>query len=312
MRLPLESTGTYNFAVDWDNDGTADQTITSWDQATVTYATPGIHTITISFPNRSSTLRGWRFNNGGDRLKILNISQWGGKVNLGNNGNYFYGAENLRSNAADAPDLTGTTDLSGMFADAKLFNGNIGGWNTSGVTNMSHMFRGASAFNQPIGNWNTASVTDMAYMFGGASAFNQRIGDWDTSQVTDMAYMFVAASAFNQPIGDWDTSQVTNMAYTFYLASAFNQAIGNWDVGKVTNMSCMFNGALRSTSPLVLGTPPGHQHAFDVHSWATGFNQPIGDWNTSQVTNMSGMFFGASAFNQPIGGWKTSHVTTMS
>ena len=79
VRLPLESGGTYNFDVDWESDDKVDETITAWDQAIHTYASAGTYTITISFPNKSSRLSGWRFNYGGDRLKILNISQWGGR-----------------------------------------------------------------------------------------------------------------------------------------------------------------------------------------------------------------------------------------
>ena len=41
VRLPLESAGTYNFAVDWESDGFVDETITAWDQATHTYALGG-------------------------------------------------------------------------------------------------------------------------------------------------------------------------------------------------------------------------------------------------------------------------------
>ena len=86
IKFPLESTGTYNFIVDW-GDGTTD-TITSYNQAEVThtyYNTPGTYTVVVN-----GTLKGWRFNYGGDRLKIIEISQWG-NINFGNLRDYFQG-----------------------------------------------------------------------------------------------------------------------------------------------------------------------------------------------------------------------------
>lgn len=105
ITLPLVSDGTYDFTVDW-GDGNIDP-ITIWDQAQVThtYATEGIYTIAID-----GTIIGWRFNNGGDKYKIIEISQWG-NINFGNLGFYFFGAGNLVITATDGPDLTGTTNL---------------------------------------------------------------------------------------------------------------------------------------------------------------------------------------------------------
>ena len=39
--------------------------------------------------------------------------------------------------ATDVPDLSGVTDMSGMFFDADSFNGDISEWDVSGVTDMS-------------------------------------------------------------------------------------------------------------------------------------------------------------------------------
>ena len=57
----------------------------------------------------------------------------------------------------------------------RVFNQNIGSWNTSSVANMNAMFYNAT-FNQDIGSWNTSSVTDMGSMFWEARALNQNIG----------------------------------------------------------------------------------------------------------------------------------------
>jgi surface protein len=82
-----------------------------------------------------------------------------------------------------------------MFANAKLFNKDLP-WNTSNVTNMSQMFEDASVFNGNIGynitqgTWNTSNVTEMSSMFSGASVFNQDISTWIVDNVGDVTSMF--------------------------------------------------------------------------------------------------------------------------
>ena len=141
VKLPLVSGGTYNFFVDW-GDGSSD-TITTWDQAetTHTYATAGTYTVRIA-----GTCYGWQFVNAGDKLKILDISQWGVRFRLGNTGTYFYGCANLVVTATDALDLTGTTDFSFGFLQCTAFNGDVSLWNTIGVTTFSGGFNACTAF----------------------------------------------------------------------------------------------------------------------------------------------------------------------
>jgi len=95
VKLPLESGGTYNFTVYW-GDGSSNN-ITAWNQAEVThgYASEGNYTINIS-----GIISGFIFNNAGDKLKLINILQWG-DLKLGNSGSYFYGASNLNITATD-------------------------------------------------------------------------------------------------------------------------------------------------------------------------------------------------------------------
>ncbi len=225
-------------------------------------------------------------NNGLDRARLIDITQWG-TCNWTSMVYAFYGCVNLEGNgASDVPNLSNVTDMSGMFLNARAFNQPIGGWNTANVTNMNSMFYLAGAFNQSIGGWNTSNVTNMGAMFNGARAFNQPIGGWNVANVYNMAQMFNDATAFNQPIGGWNVANVNNMSEMFRDATAFNQPIGGWNTSNVTEMVYMFHRA-------------------------RAFNQSIGGWNTSNVTSMIAMFLDATSFNQPIGGWNTGNVTNM-
>jgi surface protein len=212
IRLPLEAGGTYNFVVQWGDGSSA--TITSSAQGLRTYAAAGVYNVTIT-----GTLVGWRFNDGGDRLKLLDVMQWG-TMRLGNNGGYFYGASNMGMSAVDTPDLTGTTSMQSMFRDASSFNQPIGGWDVSSVTSMYAMFSQASSFNQPIGGWDVSSVTSMYAMFSQASSFNQPIGGWDVSSVTDTRHMFQYASSFNQDISRWCVSRFASKPSEFDLSTS--------------------------------------------------------------------------------------------
>ena len=151
IKLPLTSQGDYNFSVDW-GDGTIER-ISTWNSssATHTYSQGGVKTITIS-----GKIKGFRFNNEGDREKLINITNWG-SLNLGNEGGYFYGAENLESILGQV-NLEGTTNFSGMFQGASKFNGYIENWDVSLVTDMSHMFFNASQFNRDLSGWNVCNV----------------------------------------------------------------------------------------------------------------------------------------------------------
>ena len=306
ITLPLESTGTYQFIVDWGDGSFNAITDVNDPNKTHTYASPGTYTLKIY-----GTITGFSFAYQGDKLKILNISQFGG-LRLGNTGYYFTSASNLTITATDPLDLTGTTvlteaflycyslttipsvtlwdvsqieDMSYLFSSTG-FNQDISSWNVSNVTNMEGMFNGASSFNQPIGSWNVARVTNMYRMFNGASSFNQPIGNWNTANVVNMSGMFGHAIHFNQPIGNWNTANVIDMSEMFNGASAFNQPIGSWNTSNVVYLDTMFMGA-------------------------SAFNQPLGNWNTGNNTGTYCMFCGATSFNQNLGSWNVTNVTQM-
>ncbi|MBE3120972.1 MAG: DUF285 domain-containing protein [Thermoplasmata archaeon] len=305
--LPLESDGTYDFTVDWDD--TTSSHIHTWNQSNMTHwygvGNDGVKTLNIT-----GTIMGWRFDGSRDCKKITDITNWG-PLRVGNNGTYFYGCSNLVCTATDALDLTGTTNLDNMFMSASLFNGAIGNWDTANVTTTRGMFQDATSFNQNLDAWDTANISDMTGMFNGATAFNSDISSWNTSSVTDMTSMFSGAILFNQDIGAWDISNVDNTESMFWGAAAFDQDIGTWDTSSITTMNNMFYTATSFDQDISSWDTSSVTEMAGMLAGTSTFNQNIGAWDTSQVTDMSTMFASATAFNQDIGSWDTSNVTSM-
>ena len=289
VKLPLVSTGSYNFVVEW-GDGTQ-STITAWNQAQVTktYSVAGTYQITIK-----GRCIGWVFNNTGDRLKILSIQQWG-SLSLGTNqGNYFYGCSNLNlSSVSDVLNLNGLSSINYCFRACSSITtiNKINEWNLRNL-NPIGLFYACTSFNQDLGALNVSNVTSFAEMFFGCNLFNNggspSINNWSINTSVDISFfaMFQNAPAFNQPIGNLNTSRVTSMNRMFNGATSFNQNISNWNTSNVIDFTNMF--------------------------WsATAFNQNIGGWNTSAVVDMNSMFRSATAFNQNIGSWNVSNVTNL-
>jgi surface protein len=219
--LPLTTSAGLDFVINW-GDGVVER-ITSHTAPEITHTYPSSGTYQIQI---SGSILGWRFANGGDRLKMLNVFQWG-ELNISTDQGFF-GCTNLTCSATDAPIITGTS-LASYFQNCSNFNGAIENWDTSNVTTMVLMFQAALSFNQPIGSWDTSNVTTMAQMFLGASSFNQDIGSWDTSNVRGMSNMFSNATAFNQDIGSWDVSNVTGIGNFMSGKTAANYSAANLD-----------------------------------------------------------------------------------
>ncbi len=303
FEIPTVAGETYNYDVDCTNNG---QYIISGATGNVTCDynavgfPSGIYYIRIipKGPGNTGFPR-IKFDTDNDADKLLTIEQWGTTEWTSMENAFSYCGSLTTINATDAPDLSGVTDLSGMFGNTYNFTGGNMDWDVSHVTNMSAMFAYAYVFNGDfLSSWNTSSVTDMNTMFSNANLFNSNIGWWNVSNVEDMNQMFAFDEAFNQDIsfkpglgnggGDaWNVGNVKDMGHMFNSAETFNQNIGNWDTSEVTDMNAMFYA-----------------------NNASSFNQDIGNWNTAKVTNMSEMFYGAASFNQDIGKWNVEKVNT--
>ena len=251
--LPLVSTGTYAFWVDW-GDGIKDfvraySQIYSGETVARTHTYPlGLKDYTIKI---TGLCRGWSYYAlTTEQPKLRSIQQFGclRLINELTNGGYFGNCiNNELLFVKDVLNLDGITNMFAVLAGTYRQVNLINNWNFSKVTSISYMFQNNPVFNQPLGGWNTGSITNMFGVFSGCPEFNQPLGSWNTGSVTNMTSMFSNTTKFNQPLDSWDVSQVTFMTSLFSGASAFDQDIGNWNIGAVTNITGFMSGKTPAT-----------------------------------------------------------------
>lgn len=307
-------TGTFNYHVDWNNDGHFDQ-FNLTTSVIHTYKKPGKYTIRIAgqFPHYMAGVPEFQLDETNassqdDRHKLIEVNQWGTQ-RWRSMHKSFQGAKHIVFKANDIPNLSRCKDLSFMLSGIHAVPKTLTRWKTSAVTNMSHLFAFNSDMDHAIGTWDVSNVTDMTAMFESARNFQQPLTHWNTQNVTSMQRMFKHVVHYNQPLYHFKTHRVTDMSQMFAHAHKFNQPLARWDTSQVRNMALMFASAYKFNQPL---NPWQTQHVTSMKGMfynAFTFNQPLGTWNTSQVKDMSNMFEGTRAFNQPLGTWTIGHAT---
>jgi surface protein len=215
-------------------------------EETITFSDgSGIYILEIT-PNGAVPITRLNFSNHGDKLKIIDIKQWGTMI-WSTVARSFFGCSNLFITATDYPDLSNCDSLQQMFHDAKNANPDTTNWDVSNITNMTNTFN-ASAFNGNVSNWDVSNVTNMKNMFR-ESLFNQPLNNWQITSLTRTFGMFLSAPSFNQPLDNWDTSSITNMDYMFRGAGSFNRDLSGWCVSQISSEPIQFD---LSTSSWVL------------------------------------------------------------
>jgi len=228
-----------NATIYWGDDSTTTLASSDGSQTAIThtYSSAGTYNIYIL----ESATKGFskiKFNNGGDKLKMTNIANWG--IIDFDIANTFFGCSNMTCTATDVPIYTADSNhLSNCFRNCTSFNGAIGNWDLTTATSVEGMFDGATSFNQPLDSWDTSNITSIRKLFNGATSFNQPLNSWDTSSVTLADFIFEGASAFNQPLNSWDMSLVTSLQKMFNGATAFNQDLSAWDFEGLTHASAL-------------------------------------------------------------------------
>ena len=315
MTIPF-ATGTFtNCVVDWGDSTTT--TVTTSGNVTHDYGA----TNTAAVIKISGAFPGLIFANGGDKLKLTTVDQWGTNVFTSMN-QFFYGCANFTGGFTDYPnlgtipslpntfngctnfnadmnswDVSNMTNLGATFFNCSSFNGNITGWDVSNVTTFGSMFFNCSSLNQDLNSWNMTGTQYTTYMFYGCSSFNQNLNSWDVSDVISFERMFFGCTNFGLNgtggnISSWTPTSALNMIVMFYNCTNFNNNIGGWDVSSVTNMNFMFTNA-------------------------PAFDQDLGSWNVSNVTNFGNFMlsktpstFSAANLDAIYNGWDSRPVQT--
>ncbi|MCT4560803.1 MAG: BspA family leucine-rich repeat surface protein [Crocinitomicaceae bacterium] len=285
----------------------------------------------------------FRFNNGGDRLKLIEVKQFG--INPWRSmAGIFYGCENMVITATDTPNMLFVTDMSSAFRGCLLNNYSINGWNTSRVIDFKYAWRdnaifnaplndidvskgqdftgtfwGCPLFDQPLNNWQMSSALIIDYMFYLTGAFNQNLGSWDVRNVYSMKYTFASAAEFNNggspDINNWQTLVLKFATGTFQNARKFNQPLGNWYMNLVEDIISMFQGAWIFDQNLgnwqLLKVLKMRSTFQDALAFNNGGSPSINNWVFPLCDSLQQTFMGALSFNQPVGNWNVSNIVTL-
>ena len=260
-----------NTKVDW-GDGTVNNSNSH------TYSSSGTYTIKVF-----GKLLGFRFNNGGDRRKLINITQWGGFNFTATQ--VFYGCSNLVISAIDKP-IIGAGDRRGTFRNCGqiVTIPNLSDWDMSQVTSLRDFFRNCSNFNQSF-TWRIPLCNTTWDMLRDNNDFNGVVDFIDPLVLFDVEGMYQNCDSFNNSIPFLERPNFITYLEDFLRdCHNFNHAsVANW----VTDTWGTYWKLLRG---------------------CTAFNQPLTNWNTSAALDMEDMLRDCVLFNQDLSHFDTSNV----
>jgi len=235
--LPTDGSSTYDYYVDW-GDGGAEAHVTVNTSQTKVYAASGTYQIKIrgTFPHIY-------FNNGGDKLKLISIDNWG-DIAWGSFLGAFYGCSNMDCAASDNADTSEVTSFYSTFRDcSSLTTLDTSGWNTANVTSFHSIFYGCSSLMTiDTSGWNTAEVTLFFNAFRACSSLKTLdTSGWDTAKVTSFDYAFRGCSSLTTlDTSGWDTAKVTSFDSAFRGCSSLKGDFSAIKLTVATNVANMF------------------------------------------------------------------------
>jgi hypothetical protein len=310
--LPLNSAYSYNFNINW-GDGSAVQTVTSNSDITHTFS-GGAGTYEISIiENEVGGFPTIYFNSSNDRLKIVDITQWGTNKWLTFN-NSFYGCSNLVITATDEEDAnTGNvTSFYGAWYNCSSLT-SFPLIDTSSGTNFIGAWRGCSSLTS-FSLIDTSSGTD----FQLAWAYCDSLTSFpliDTSSGIDFEYAWyncysltsfplIDTSSGTSFHGAWeDCSSLTS--FPLIDTSSGTNFIGAWrgcssltsfsliDTSSGINFSYAWDSCSSLTSFPLIDTSSGTDFKYAWSGCTSLTSFPLID--TSSGTNFMGAWWGCSS-----------------
>src|SRR5690554_6494405 len=118
IALPLYVLGTYDFSV-FDENGNFLKHINDYQDNIVTLPTSDVQEVIIR-----GQIERIRFNNGGDKDKIINVKQFGSDFKVVSGASMFSGCSNLETISTDI-DMAGVTSIVAMFRDCAKFSADL-------------------------------------------------------------------------------------------------------------------------------------------------------------------------------------------
>ena len=284
ITLPLLSGGTYSGTIDW-GDSSSDSL--SYANRTHTFASAGTKTITLS-----GTIEGFKFNNGGDKTKFLDVSNWG-NLDITTN-RAFFGCTNFTISAIDAPTVTATNGEYFFYNCHALGTPDLSGWDVTSVTNLQHSFR-ANNLNPIITGWIHSGVTNIRNMFLNNTSWNRSLDGQDFSGVTN-AYEFMrGCSGFNSSVANLSFGTNANLYAMLQSCTNFiGTGLDSWNTSNVQSFNRLLSNCSNMNADISSwNTSNGTDFDYTLHQ-ADAFRGALADWDINQATNLTNFMNGAT------------------
>jgi surface protein len=340
--IPTTGTG-YGSVVSW-GDGATSSLIGTPGNVGHTYSLPGTYSVNIKGPFPRIY-----FNNAGDRLKVLQVTSWGGTTWSSFNG-AFYNCTNLTLNTAtDFPNVSGVIDMTNAFVGTVIgtssVTNSLSRWNTSNVQIFAGLFLLAKVFSPIYWNtssgvtfsqtfqqvsapslsflsyWNTSNARSLVQMLNSVSVPSTNIIDlssWDVSNVTTFNQFNYNVNLKVTGIQKWNTSKATDMTSMFYLNSLITDDVSGWSVSNVSSISSVFR-ATNVTGDLSIWNVTNKVTSLQQAFVSPNLNFDASNWDVSNVTSLYQPFganfnngLAAGVYGTALNKWNVSKVTDFS
>lgn len=220
-------------------------------EETITLPSVGVYELRVN-PIGETPFNQIKFDNGGDKDKLLEINSWG-DIEWQSFERSFFGCSNLVRSESTNINTSNVTNMSIMFYNcSSLTSLDLSGFDTSNVTNMRRMFQSCSLLTTlDVSGFNTSNVTNMEFMFRDCSSLTSiDVSGFDTSNVTSMQRMFQSCSSLTSlDLSGFNTSNVMSMGIMFYNCSSltdFNPS--GFNIVNVTDLNFFANSTNMSTT----------------------------------------------------------------
>jgi hypothetical protein len=284
--LPLASGYSYDLTVFW-GDGSSN-IITAYNDSplTHTYGVSGDYTVSI-LENSLGKFGGIKFNNSGDKQKLLDLQAWG-RLDWKTFSGAFFGCNVMQITATDhsTAKTSSVTDFYSAWYACTAMTGPFPLIDTSKATSFVHAWRECRSLTGPFPLLNSSNVTNMTYAWVGCSALTGPFPAINTSKATSFLYTWYACSVLTGPFPALNSSNVTNFSQAWRECYELSGQFPLLDSSKVTDFGAAWYHCRKLT-----GQFPA--------------------LNSSNVTSFSSAWYNCQLLTGPFPALNSSNVTTI-